>query len=566
MATDKFKSRILLKSLVQEKGKPTAQGEKDVFKEAGIKGTPNPGAAEVMFKKAEPHFMELVRDQYGNYLSQKILEVSTAEQFEILFGKLKGILPELAQDVHGTRAVQKVVEQAIARGKLAELLQAVPGESIEKLAKSATGFHVIVKLLESLPAKEVEDVLELLCGTPEKALALGTDQWGCCVLKKCCDRSDGEMRAKIIDAVADNTLTLVQDAFGNYVVQHLILMRPPNSAIPRIIDAMRGKVLEMSLQKFSSNVLEKCLLHSTDKDRNKIINEILNPPDNYLPSEAVRTMIFHPYGNYVFQQALEVSKDPQFSLLIEHSKGHIQELVRNTNATPPAAAKDKDAEQNLASEHARRLAMKLVKKYPALSEGLVSDTDRLAGLAGGWAPEMYNAMGYPGYGFDGYGQFGMSGGAVYSMPPAFMPWDPSAAMMGGLPMMGGYPAATKGGGKGRGGGGAAAASKRGGQSKSDGQGAAGKKGPKQAAAAAPAASGPPVSMPVAAGSTPQTLRVGRIVGYWPNYTITYDEVPAPGGATTPGGSGGGGGGGGGRNKGKNQRTKAAAKKGPAPGA
>merc|ERR1719189_1452413 len=122
-------------------------------------------------------------------------------------------------------------------------------------------------------------------------------------------------------------------------------------------------MFELSLQKFSSHVLQKCLLNSSDKDRNKIINEILNPP-NHLPSEAVRMLLFHQYGNYVYQQALEVAKDPQFSLLIEHSKQNVQDIVRSTqqhaDTTQPAG--------NLAPEHARRLALKLVKKYPPLSE------------------------------------------------------------------------------------------------------------------------------------------------------------------------------------------------------
>merc|ERR1719443_1068196 len=32
----------------------------------------------------------------------------------------------------------------------------------------------------------------------------------------------------------------------------------------------------------------------------------------------------------------------------------------------------------------------------------------------------------------------------------------------------------------------------------------------------------------APGGSAETVRVGRIVGFWPNYTITYDEVPATG--------------------------------------
>merc|ERR1719183_191141 len=115
-----------------------------------------------------------------------------------------------------------------------------------------------------------------------------------------------------------------------------------------------------------------------DKDRNKIINEILNPPNGQRPSEAVRHLLFHQFGNYVFQQALEVSKDPQFSLLIEHSKAHIQGLYTEHSRSAQGgktAALDGSATLGtmgggLPAEHTQRLAVKLVKKYPAYMEGL----------------------------------------------------------------------------------------------------------------------------------------------------------------------------------------------------
>merc|ERR1740117_1995850 len=122
-------------------------------------------------------------------------------------------------------------------------------------------------------------------------------------MKKCIDRSEGDLHERIVVAVTDGTFELVQDAFGNYVIQHLVLAQvpKPNPHVTRVIDSLKGRIFQMSLHKFGSNVLEKCLANSSDKDRNKVINEILNPPD-YLPSQAVKMLLFHQFGNYVFQQ------------------------------------------------------------------------------------------------------------------------------------------------------------------------------------------------------------------------------------------------------------------------
>lgn len=543
MAKDKFKSRLLQRSLMRG----------------------GPEAAQIIFSKAEPHFLELVHDQYGNYLSQKILEVSTPEEFNTLFCLLKGHLEDLAQDVHGTRAVQKVVEQAINRSKVQELLEALPGDLLESLARSVTGFHVIIKMLESLPSKEADELLDRLCGTAEKALSLGGDQWGCCVLKKCVDRAEGAVRQKIIDSIIDNIHQLVQDPFGNYVVQHLILTRS-SSNVTKIIDQLRGRMFELSLQKFSSNVLEKCLLNSSDKDRNKIINEILNPP-GCKPSEAVRILLFHQFGNYVFQQSLEVAKDPQFSLLIEHSKQHIQEIVRNAQAEVPQAG-------NLAAEHARRLAMKLVKKYPALHAGLELPVDPAVAaadaMANGWGYPYFDpmAMGYGGGLDGGFGGTGgvwpgsgasgpTAGAGVYNGYP-YPPWDPSFGAAAysqsfaypppskGSVRRGGRGAGAGGQGRGTGGGGGSGPPRKNGGAKADGKGH-GRKG-KQAGGGGTAGvaalrpvdtgaltGGAAIGAPAESEGDGSTMRVGRIVGFWPNYSITYEDVPA--GVTSVAGTG-----------------------------
>jgi hypothetical protein len=497
MARDKLKSRALQRSL--------ARGGKEF--------------ADLLFVKAQPHIADLMKDQHGNYLMQKILEVINIEQFDTVFGLLKDDLIETAKDQHGTRAVQKIVEQAVARDRIEQLMQALPATALEDLARHITGFHVIVKLLDALPAsrKEASDLLEQLCGQDEKVASMAKDQWGCCVLKKCVDRADGEMKEKIVVSIALNAMDLVQDPFGNYVVQHLVINRQqpqvPSIYVGQIIDAFKGHIFELSLQKYSSNVLEKCLGNSSDKDRNKVINEILNPPNGLRPSEAVRRLVVHQFGNYVFQQALEVAKDPQFSLLVEHSKQHIQELYMEASKNYGAGRQERalDAPENvggnLPADHLQRLAVKLVKKYPGLTEGLDMG-NMMVGMEAAWQFD-YDPMGY-GMGYYGYDAYGYP-----------MALDPYGLGLATFPM-----ATGKGQARGKG--------NQGGKKK----GKSGESGSKNKQAQG------------AKGG--ETVKVGRIVGFWPNYEITYDEVPAHPAAVSGGNRGG--------NKGKKAKPKERAPK------
>jgi hypothetical protein len=51
-------------------------------------------------------------------------------------------------------------------------------------------------------------------------------------------------------------LELVQDAFGNYVVQYILDLGEPTLSEPVILK-FRGMICDLAKQKFSSNVIEK---------------------------------------------------------------------------------------------------------------------------------------------------------------------------------------------------------------------------------------------------------------------------------------------------------------------
>ncbi len=49
-----------------------------------------------------------------------------------------------------------------------------------------------------------------------------------------------------------------QDAFGNYVVQYVLELAQPEAS-RAVMMVLKGQFAELSMQKFSSNVVEKCL-------------------------------------------------------------------------------------------------------------------------------------------------------------------------------------------------------------------------------------------------------------------------------------------------------------------
>jgi pumilio RNA-binding family len=86
-----------------------------------------------------------------------------------------------------------------------------------------------------------------------------------------------------------------------------------------------GNYAELSMQKFSSNVVEKCLKladASLEKNRNTVVREIMQSP-------LLDRLLMDPYGNYVVQSTLTVTKGVLHTELVERIRPHLP-LIKNS--------------------------------------------------------------------------------------------------------------------------------------------------------------------------------------------------------------------------------------------
>lgn len=66
--------------------------------------------------------------------------------------------------------------------------------------------------------------------------------------------------------IAVHTKNFVRDPFANYVVQYILDLKVP-TICQEVGQQLLGHLLQLSLEKFSSNVIEKCLERTTDEIR-----------------------------------------------------------------------------------------------------------------------------------------------------------------------------------------------------------------------------------------------------------------------------------------------------------
>jgi hypothetical protein len=144
--------------------------------------------------------------------------------------------------------------------------------------------------------------------------------------------------------ITQNSFDLVQDPFGNYVVQYILDLSDPNFTNPLCLN-FTGKVAELSKQKFSSNVIEKCIRCADMDTKRVLIGELMHP-------EELEKLMRDSYGNYVIQTALEFAP-PDLCIVLMDSMRPLLPAIRQTPYGRRIQSKVQERESRLAAYSGR---------------------------------------------------------------------------------------------------------------------------------------------------------------------------------------------------------------------
>lgn len=310
-----------------------------------------PTAATAILNEGLSFWAEAMVDPFGNYLFQKILERITPDERVTLVNSVSTRLVNASLNLHGTRSVQKIVEVCALDETNAGLNQDEKKEeekgsstgngtknketaskiltdalkpSAARLCIDSHGNHAIQRILLKLPYQYTQFIFDAVAASVED---VARHRHGCCVIQRCLDSRHSAARTHLVTRIVEKSLELMQDAYGNYVVQY-VLDVCGDDEVHAVCESVMGKVCILAVQKFSSNVMEKCLERCTDRVREDYLNELND-------SDRIRELMMDPFGNYVVQRALSVSTHAQAIRLVETMKPHLSSQngggsIRNT--------------------------------------------------------------------------------------------------------------------------------------------------------------------------------------------------------------------------------------------
>jgi hypothetical protein len=202
---------------------------------------------------------------------------------------------DIAKSPHGTRVLQKVIEKVQNTSLLDQILELMCG-NIADLVNNTNGNHVIQKFLNKLGSDKSNFIYNEIA---EKCKEIGIHKHGCCVLQRCYDNSTMVQKTMLTQRIIEHTDDFVRDQYGNYVIQFLLKLDGFDSYKTEIGDRIKENLVELSKQKFSSNVIEVCLETELEVVVAKLI-EILSQPGTMIQ------MFCDGFGNYVIQKILKI--------------------------------------------------------------------------------------------------------------------------------------------------------------------------------------------------------------------------------------------------------------------
>ncbi|XP_021912289.1 pumilio homolog 12-like [Carica papaya] len=232
---------------------------------------------DMIIEEVKDQLAELMTNQSRSYTIQRLFESCNQTQMSkiLSFIATRQKLLDICFEEHGSRAVQKMIKH-LEEPEQKRLLVSVLKPITLQLSKENGGhaYHVILQCMEQFLPEETE----------------------------CMPYTTLQIRERIVAVIMANALPLSDHPFGNYVVQYVVKMRIPY-ANANIIAKLRGHFVSLCMNKYASNVVEKCIDPNDVGDENsrRVMTEIFET------SDFIR-VLQDPYGNYVMQAALNVCK------------------------------------------------------------------------------------------------------------------------------------------------------------------------------------------------------------------------------------------------------------------
>jgi len=279
------------------------------------------------------NFDELVRDKYGNFMLQALLQFGS----ECTRGKLmeaiysRGLV-SLSLHAHGCHVIQKAIS-CLAQEDFGKLLNEIHGK-LFTLISDKHGTHVIQRIIQvisycankaakngdpDLSSRRLDQIQFIIDYVVTHAETLSTHRYGCRAVQRALKVCLDPQKTALLESILSCHTKLLTDPYGNYAVQKALTYgNEAHSAA--VLDTLTedGVLLSMSVHKYASGVVLWLLLHGESHHKEKLLGEMMQDSIIDVMGKSCRMEVSSdPVANYMVRKAMEASESDQEERVIK---------------------------------------------------------------------------------------------------------------------------------------------------------------------------------------------------------------------------------------------------------
>lgn len=241
---------------------------------------------------------KIMKNTYGNYFFQQLIKKNEKSIISLIISYITEDFLDISKDFSGTFSLQALLDEIPSIEEEQNILKAIKNKELE-MAFDKNATHVLQKIILLFPDNHRAYLNEIILNN---FINLCLDPNGICLIKIFIKTNTLIYNKKRINEnIINNFVILAESPFGNYGIQYLMEIWSNNELIG-IKDKILENIYQLSLQQFSSNVVEKAIEIFEEDIKIKMIRKLC------FENNFTISLLKNKFGKFVLNKAIKYMK------------------------------------------------------------------------------------------------------------------------------------------------------------------------------------------------------------------------------------------------------------------
>lgn len=294
-------------------------------------------ANEILFPQIKNDLKDLCCDNFGNYFLLTFLDVINFNNLNEFLDLITNDFLDICISPQGARIIQKFIDKiSFTPILINKFIFILNSQNFGFICKSLYGNHIIQKFILTFHSSEY--IIFIYNYIYKNFIDISNSKHGIFIVQKCISEGNKIQREKIYKLIQFHLIDLIQNEFGNYLIQFILLnkqnIQQTFQEILPIILKMEQNLINLCTSKYPASVLEKCFENSDIMIINHILEYLFNNCGN-----KMFDIFFNKYGFYVILKVSITQKGKYKNKLISILNENVHNLKQNLTLNIEACKK-----------------------------------------------------------------------------------------------------------------------------------------------------------------------------------------------------------------------------------